>query len=746
MRKVAPFLLVLVLGLSAGLLPSLKIVDAQVEPPLLNKVHPDKIPAGTPTFTLRLEGKKFQDGAQVIFDGVALPTSRVSEGSKRALADVDAALVAVPGTHTVQLRNPDGGATTTETMEVVAPDPDIRMRLGGNSIQEDLGQDFAFLVTGEGYEETSEGVIWGVSAPVTLFVSDTQLQIQFPADLATDPARIPIFVRNKGGHYSNVEIFFVVPQPASLRFVDPDQVVVGTDPFDIEVRGDGLKEGAQLLVNGVPLVTTAKKTSRLTATVPGSFRNVPGILSITAKQDDIESAKLTITVAPSEDPFIFSVSPSIIRVGDASPKVDLSGANFSDKVTAFIDGEEAKIVTSTKTHLSVKVPAELVESAGTHTIEVKDPDGRTSNTGTFEVIPDVMVSTLVGDDKAGFNEGCVSSEEALLRRPRRMAFGPDGLLYFTDQYNHSIRTINFATGQVCLVTGTGISGYNDSGNVAGNPPTFSYPNGVVVAPDGTIYVTENGNNVIRRIRRGSGTLTVDTLAGQHEPIEKEERQKRLNSTLDGIDGFRDGEASDAAFRLPDDIILAPDGSLYVADANNHAIRRIVVNGTDVTVETIVGNGVPGFADGAGETARLNTPVGLTLSLDGKTLFVADMNNGRIRRIDLATRTVDTYAGSGVGGSIDGMAADASFARPMGLALDSDGVLYVAELDANTIRRIDPRGDVTTLAGTGEFKKFKDGQGSKATFNGPRGLAIDRANGLLYVADYENFRIRTIALR
>src|SRR6185503_876815 len=443
---------------------------------------------------------------------------------------------------------------------------------------------------------------------------DTQLQVQFPADLATDPARIPVFIRNKGGHYSNVEIFFVVPQPASLRFVDPDQVVVGTDPFDIEVRGDGLKEGAQLLVNGVPLVTTAKKTSRLTATVPGSFRNVPGILSITAKQDDIESAKLTITVAPSDDPFIFSVSPSIIRVGDASPKVDLSGANFGDDVTAFIDGEEAKIVTSTKTHLSVKVPAELVESAGTHTIEVKDPDGRTSNTGTFEVIPDVMVSTLVGDDKAGFNEGCVSSEEALLRRPRRMAFGPDGLLYFTDQYNHSIRTINFATGQVCLVTGTGISGYNDSGNVAGNPPTFSYPNGVVVAPDGTIYVTENGNNVIRRIRRGSGTLTVDTLAGQHEPIEKEERQKRLNSTLDGIDGFRDGEASDAAFRLPDDIILAPDGSLYVADANNHAIRRIVVNGTDVTVETIVGNGVPGFADGAGETARLNTPVGLTLSL------------------------------------------------------------------------------------------------------------------------------------
>ena len=746
MRKVAPLLLVVVLGLFVGLLPSPRIVGAQAAPPPeLGKIHPDKIPAGTPTFTLRIEGKKFQTGAQVLFDGVALPLSRVSEGNRRALADVDAAQCAVTGTHTIQLVNPDGGASATATLEVVERDPDLSMRLGGNSIQEDLALDFAFIVTGEGYDENSEGIVWGVSSVATTFISGTQLQLQYPADLATDPARVPIFVRNKGGHYSNVEIFFVVPAPAALRFVDPDQVVVGADPFDIEVRGDGIKDGAQLFVNGVHLETTAKKTERLTATVPGVFRSAPGLLAVTVAQDGIQSSPITIVVSPTTDPFIFSVSPSHIRIGEDNPKIDLSGANFGDDVTAFLDGEEAKIVTSTKRNLVVKVPPELVEAAGTHTVEVKDPDGHTSNSGVFVVIPDVTVSTLVGDNKDGFNLGCVTGEAVRLRRPRRLSFGPDGLLYFTDQYNHSIRTINVATGEVCTVTGTGETGYNDTGNIDGNPVTFSFPNGLVVVPDGTIYVTENGNNVVRRIRR-SGTLTVDTYAGQNIPIKNPDRRKNLNSTLDGIDGFRDGEASDSAFRLPDDIIVAPDGSLYVADALNHAIRHITMSVTGVQVETIAGNGVPGFADGAAETARFNTPVGLALSLDGASLFVADMNNERIRRINLATRNVETYAGNGSGGSVDGMSIEASFARPMGLALDADGVLYVSELDGNSIRRIDPAGDVTTLAGTGIFKKFRDGDGRKATFNGPRGLAIDRQKGVLYVADYENFRIRSIALR
>src|SRR5205085_2349173 len=175
-----------------------------------------------------------------------------------------------------------------------------------------------------------------------------------------------------------------------------------------------------------------------------------------------------------------------------------------------------------------------------------------------------------------------------------------------------IRTLNPASNQVCTLAGTGVQGYKDSTDTT-DPPTFSYPNGVVVAADGTVYVSENGNNVIRRIRRSGSSITVDAYAGNFNTVDNVDKQKALNSTKVGLDGFHDGPLIGAEFRLPDDMVIAPDGSIYVADAGNHAIRRLR-NGV---VETIAGNGVPGFADGVGPNTRFNTPTGLALSLDGR---------------------------------------------------------------------------------------------------------------------------------
>ncbi len=360
----------------------------------------------------------------------------------------------------------------------------------------------------------------------------------------------------------------------------------------------------------------------------------------------------------------------------------------------------------------------------------------------FEVVPDVAVSTLAGDNRDGFNDAstCVSADDALFRRPRRLAVAADGLLYVTDQQNHAIRTVNPVTGQVCTVAGTGRDGYNDSGNPAGFPPTFSFPNGVAVAANGTIFVTENGNTVVRRIVRSGAAVTVDTFAGTFIDINDSDRQERLNSTRRGLDGFNDGPLLEASFRQPDEIIIASDGTLYIADAVNNSIRRIR-NGV---VDTVAGNGVPGFADGEAAKARFNTPTSVALSLDEQFLFVADTNNHRIRIINLTTGIVETYAGNGGRAVVDGPGGEASFDQPIGLAVDTDGRLYVSEVGGNIIRSIDTSGNVSTLAGGGSGK-FRDGAGVDAKFDNPRGIAIDRQRRILYVADYENFRIRSIQL-
>jgi sugar lactone lactonase YvrE len=743
MRKLVAFWLASVLALSWVLLPGVterSVVRAQDEGPSIKRLRPDVITAGTRSFTIRLEGHGFDDAANVLFDGVPLPSPRTTNKHKVLLAEVNASQIASPGTHSVQGVNPDGTATQTMTLTVQAQDPDLVIRLDGNAAEEGSGFIFLPTILTESFGNGSDILIWGHGGTATTDVNGG-IQIEIPEELVNVPAEIPITLISKRGSISNTEIFFIVPRPVQITLVDPDTLEVGTDDVDLNVYGD-FKPGATLFVNGMLLETTLGKNGQLKATLPGSLRSQPTRLVLRVEQDGIQSRDQVIPVTPTDLPFIFTIAPIRIRVGEKKVSVEVVGANFDKKVKALVDGQETVIRSFTRSTLTVAIDPEL--PLGPHTVQVVDSDGNTTNTVSFSVVPDVTVSTFAGTADLGFDTGCVSGAEASFRRPRRMSLGPDGLLYVTDQQNHAIRTLD-ANGQVCLFAGTGDEGYNDSGNSSGKAPTFSFPNGVAVDPAGTVYVTENGNSVVRRIRRSGSNITVDTFAGTFNEINDQARQSKLNSTRQGLVSYRDGGALDAAFRLPDDIVIAPGGAIYLADAGNHAIRRIRQSGGQLVVETIAGNGVPGFADGAGPSARFNTPTGLAISADGNVLFVADTNNGRIRKIDLSNGRVSTLAGGGTGGIADGPGGDAIFDRPIGLALDSDGVLYVAELGLNDIRRVDPDGNVTTLAGAGAVK-LRDGPGIAAQFAQPRGLAIDRARGILYVADYENFVIRKISLR
>lgn len=746
MRKVVVFVLLGALALAGLCVPTPftpQTTHAQAAAPTIRRLGPDTVPAGSSGFTLRVEGRNFVDGAQILFDGAPLAKPRLSGKKGRVvLAELPASAIATVGTHTVAVQNPDGMTTAPSTLTVVAQDAELRMQLGGNATEEDPGSDLEFDVIGEGFTENSTAIIWGAEAVKTTFVNDTRVVVQIAENIMNEPATIPIHIRNRGGRLSNAENFFIVSRPARISFFEPERIDVGAEDTDLIVRGN-FKAGAILVLNNQPLETTQDRDNvRLRAKIPAAMLANPAQLFLRVEQDGVQSSDSIITVEPETGPVIFDISPVRVIIGENKQNLDIYGANLNGQPKVMIDGEEANIRIGGRFSISVRIPPDILEVPGTHTVRIEDDEGNSSETFTFEIASDTEVKTLVGDGRDGFASGCVSAETARLRRPRRISLGPDGLLYITDQQNHAIRTINPTTGEVCTIVGTGEFGYHDSGNAAGKQPTFSFPNGVAVAADGTMFVTENGNNVVRRVRRNGGNVTVDTVAGTAEVVAATARQEKLNATLIGRDGFREGVARAAAFRKPDDIVAAPDGSFYFTDPGNSAIRRLTPSGDGFMVETFVGNGVPGFIDGAGDVARFNTPTGLAISPDGAYLYVADTNNNRIRRVHLATRQVETVAGDGSFGNVDGPSHLASLSQPLGLAFDADGILYVSEFGRNVIRRVDQQGNVTAFAGFAKVK-FRDGPGLFATFNTPRGLAV--ANGTLYIVDSENLRIRTIAL-
>jgi sugar lactone lactonase YvrE len=648
---------------------------AQAVSPVLKTIQPDTISAQSATFTLRVNGKHFSSGARVVFDGAVLESSRVRSSGDHALAEIDSSLSRTPGVHTIQVVNPDGLASEKKSLSVVEANPDLRVRLDGDAVQEGQGTDLELEITGEGFAKKSSKVyVVGIKSPKTHVISESRLTFILPSSLTEDAAYVPIVVTNKDGSISNTDIFFVVPRPASLESVSPETVEVGPDDFRIEVTGSGFKPGARILLNGNYLATTNPEEGLLQATVPGQFRSSGGQLFVRVEQEGIQSSDLTIVVPPTDKPFIVVASPTKIRQGEDRPAIWIVATKFGEKSNVFIDGqrvEDEDVRSNTSTLIKVRLSEELVSIPGSHTVQITDRDDDRSNLISFEVVPDVVVDTLVGGRREGLNEErCAAVDDVFLRRPSRLSVGPDGLVYVVDYQNHLVRSVNVDVGEVCSIAGTGLAGYSDSGDSPDFEPTFSYPLGIAIQADKSILVSDGGNGVLRRIRRAAdGNVTLDTYAGANRFLEDEDRQKRSNSTRLGLEGFRDGDAADAAFRKPDDMAVAPDGSIYISDAGNHSIRMIRRDGERLVVNTIAGNGAPGYADGDASKARFNVPTGLALSPDGKSLFVADTNNHRIRRIDILTLRVETLAGSGEQGDDDGPSFVADFKQPTGLAME-----------------------------------------------------------------------------
>jgi sugar lactone lactonase YvrE len=308
---------------------------------------------------------------------------------------------------------------------------------------------------------------------------------------------------------------------------------------------------------------------------------------------------------------------------------------------------------------------------------------------------------------------------ALLSFPTSLTVDGSGNLWVGDARTNTIHKIS-ATGVISSFAGTrGTSGTADgSGSVA----RFNQPNGLVLLASGAMAVTDMANATIRLV---SPDGVVTTLAGSSPSR-----------------GNTDGTGSGATFSSP--IGLSRDAAdvIYVADAMNHTIRKVSAAGV---VRTLAGSaGAAGYTDGSGAEARFNYPSGIAVD-GGGNIYVADTTNNLIRKITPAG-AVTTLAGlQNVAGYDDGTGSQALFNHPGGLAVDGAGNLYVADTDNSTIRKITPAGVVTTVAGLPTIAGQENGSGIHALFNHPRALGVD-ASGNIFVADTGNAAIRKIDVK
>jgi RHS repeat-associated protein/CSLREA domain-containing protein len=311
---------------------------------------------------------------------------------------------------------------------------------------------------------------------------------------------------------------------------------------------------------------------------------------------------------------------------------------------------------------------------------------------------------------------------ARLDDPEGIAVGADGSLYIADHASHRIRRVE-PNGVISTFAGTGTSGFSGDGGQA-TAAQLNNPEEIVIDIDGSMYIADQSNHRVRRIAP-DGIIT--TIAGI------------------GTSGFSGdgGLATAAQLNFPEGLTIAPDGSLYIADSSNHRIRRIAPDGI---ITTIAGTGTAGYSGDGGQAtlARLNEPEGLAFGSDG-SLYVAEASNHRVRRIT-PDGIITTFAGTGTAGSIGdgGLATLARLNSPDALAMGTDGVLYIAEQDGHRIRRIGTDGIIATVTGTG-FTGFTGDNGSAASaqLNFPLGITIS-ADGSLYVGDTENQRVRRVS--
>ena len=365
-------------------------------------------------------------------------------------------------------------------------------------------------------------------------------------------------------------------------------------------------------------------------------------------------------------------------------------------------------------------------------------DGTERNSNVSSAIPSaVEVWTHAGSGVAGSANAI--GYDASFNYPMGLSVDASGYIYVADSTNQKIRRVSpsigtvytpggseyWYEGAVTTFAGSGYLGYAN----ALQPGDASFFDPWATCVLGTdIYVADSSSHIIRKIT-ADGVVT--TLAGTAP-----------------LAGSTDGTGAAARFNFPQGIACA-GANVYVADTNNNLIRQIVAATGVVTtvlgVNANAGQNAQGDAIGDGSAAQAKFFLPRGLATDGTSLYIADSNNHRIKKYAIAGWNAGAVlAGSGAEGSADGTGTAAGFSYPRAVTVDGSGNVYVADTNNHLIRKITAAGVVTAIAGTKGVPGAQDGYGLSTSFNYPQGIAYDAVKTVLYVSDSFNHRIRRIS--
>ena len=397
----------------------------------------------------------------------------------------------------------------------------------------------------------------------------------------------------------------------------------------------------------------------------------------------------------------FTATVSDLSAGGATPNggtVTFSDQNGAIGSETLVDG----VATFTTSSLA----------AGTITVTA-------SYGGTADFAPSATgtIVTAAGNGTAGYTGDNGPATAAELNDPWGLAVDSAGDLFIADYDNNVVREVVKATGDIITVAGNGTAGYSGDNGPA-TAAELNGPDGVAVDSAGDLFISDMNNNVIREVVKATGDII--TVAGNG------------NAGYSG-DG---GPATAAELDSPRGLAVDSAGDLFFADNPNNVIREVVKATGDII--TVAGNGTAGYSgDGGPATAaELNGPNFVAVDSAGD-LFIADANNNAVREVVKATGDIITVAGNGTAGysGDNGPATAAELNGPLGVAFDSAGDLFIADDGNNVVREVvKATGDIITVAGNGTAGYSGDnGPATAAELNDPGRVAVDSA-GDLFIAD------------